>query len=126
MAEGRFHRGSAIRKADFYGRESLEEVGGGRNLAGGEFGEPDGQEDGGEGPGKADEDRRGTMKTSEGRRGRRGTMRTGEGRCDSRLRYWNRRRQRAAMSETGVTVMPPPSAVFLRRAKEDSLLNDEM
>ena len=67
MAEGRFHRGSAIRKADFYGRESLEEVGGGRNLAGGEFGEPDGQEDGGEWPGKADEDRRGTMKTSEGR-----------------------------------------------------------
>ena len=30
MAEGRFHRGSAIRKADFYGRERLEEVGGGR------------------------------------------------------------------------------------------------
>ena len=67
MAEGRFHRGSAIRKADFYGRERLEEAGGGRNLARGEFGEADGQEDGGEGPGKADEDRRGTMKTSEGR-----------------------------------------------------------
>ena len=32
-----------------------EEAGGGRNLAGGEFGEADGQEDGGEGPGKADE-----------------------------------------------------------------------
>ena len=37
------------------GRRRPEEAGGGRNLAGGEFGEADGQEDGGEGPGKADE-----------------------------------------------------------------------
>ena len=33
MAEGRFHRGSAIRKADFYGRERPEEVGGGRRRS---------------------------------------------------------------------------------------------
>ena len=39
-------------------------------------------------------------------------------------RYWNSLRQRAAMSETGVTVRP--EVLASRRAKEDSLLNDEM
>ena len=102
------------------GRRRPEEAGGGRNLAGGEFGEADGQEDGGEGPGKADETDEDDEDDEDGEDGE-----DGDGRCDSRLRYWNRRRQRAAMSETGVTVTPP-SAVFLRRAKEDSLLNDEM